>query len=162
MPLLKAVVPDCPVGSMWAQPAGLNTVNRSQVQRAGQSKDFNGLQGPSCISPATDHNHAMRKSQGTTIMTLQQAAAASPTLSSLAERAQASRNRLMLVRSSLPQGLRAQVQSGALEDGQWCLLAPSPAAAAKLRQCVPAMLALLASHGQGVQQIRIKVTAQQG
>ena len=29
---------------------------------------------------------------------------------------------------------------------------------AKLRQCVPAMLALLASHGQGVKSIRIKVS----
>jgi len=92
-------------------------------------------------------------------VSLLQAAEASPTLAQLAQRAQASQARLSLVRSSLPPGLRTQVKAGPLQEGQWCLLAPTPAAAAKLRQCVPAMLALLGSHGQGVTDIRIKVSA---
>lgn len=91
-------------------------------------------------------------------MTLLQAAQSSPTLARLAEQAQASAARLTLVRSVLPAGLRQQVQAGSLEEEQWCLLASSTAVAAKLRQCVPAMLALLASHGQGVKAIRIKVS----
>lgn len=91
-------------------------------------------------------------------MTLLQAAQSSPTLARLAEQAQASAARLTLARSVLPAGLRQQVQAGSLEDDQWCLLASSTAVAAKLRQCVPAMLALLASHGQGVKSIRIKVS----
>jgi len=91
-------------------------------------------------------------------MTLQQAAASSPVLAQLAEQAQASAARLSLARSAMPASLRQHVQAGALEDGQWCLLAPSTAVAAKLRQCVPAIVALLASHGQGVQGIRVKVS----
>ena len=91
-------------------------------------------------------------------MSLLQAAQASPTLAQLTRQAQDSQDRLALVRSTLPPALRAQVKAGALQDGQWCLLAPTPAVAAKLRQCVPALLALLGSHGQGVQTIRIKVS----
>lgn len=92
-------------------------------------------------------------------VTLLQAAEASPTLAQLAQRAQASQARLALVRSSLPPALRTQIKAGPLQGGQWCLLAPTPAAAAKLRQCVPALLAQLGSHGQGVESIRIKVSA---
>ena len=154
--------PGNPVGSRWGRPDGFKTVNRCKRQQAGQFWDFNGLRVEPRISPTRPHNQGMRKTPATNIMTLQQAAAASPTLSSLAERAQASRDRLQRVRGSLPQGLRTHVQPGALEDGQWCLLAPSPAVAAKLRQCVPAMLALLASQGQGVEQIRIKVASPAG
>lgn len=90
-------------------------------------------------------------------VSLLQAAQASPTLSQLARQAQDSQDRLALVRSSLPPGLRALIKAGPFLEGQWCLLAPSPAAAAKLRQCVPALLALLGSHNQGVQSIRVKV-----
>lgn len=92
-------------------------------------------------------------------MSLLQAAQASPTLALLARQAQDAQDRLALVRTSLPPALRSQVKAGPLHEGQWCLLAPTPAVAAKLRQCVPAMLALLGSHGQGVQGIRIKVSA---
>lgn len=91
-------------------------------------------------------------------MSLLQAAQASPTLSQLARQAQDSQARLDLVKPCLPPALRSRVKAGPLQEGQWCLLAPTPAVAAKLRQCVPAMLALLGSHGQGVQDIRIKVS----
>jgi Dna[CI] antecedent, DciA len=92
-------------------------------------------------------------------VTLLQAAQASPTLSQLARQAQDSQDRLSRVRASLPMALRAQVKAGPLREGQWCLLVPTPAAAAKLRQCVPALLAQLGSQGQGVESIRIKVSA---
>jgi len=61
------------------------------------------------------------------------------------------------VRSLLPAPLRASVQAGPLEDGQWCLLASSNAVAAKLRQFVPALQLHLEKQGLSVAGIRIKV-----
>ena len=57
----------------------------------------------------------------------------------------------------LPAPLRASVQAGPIEDGNWCLLVSSNAVAAKLRQLVPALQAHLAQKSLGVTSIRIKV-----
>lgn len=88
---------------------------------------------------------------------LLQAAQESPTLASLVDRMRASSQRLQAVRSLLPAPLRASVQAGPLEDGQWCLLASSNAVAAKLRQFVPALQLHLEKQGLSVAGIRIKV-----
>jgi hypothetical protein len=88
---------------------------------------------------------------------LQEAAQQSPSLALLMGRVQASSERLQAIRSLLPAPLRASIQAGPIEDGNWCLLASSNAVAAKLRQLVPAMQAHLNSQGLGVNTIRIKV-----
>ncbi len=88
---------------------------------------------------------------------LQQAAQESPTFALLASRIQASSERMRAIQSLLPTPLRASVQAGPIEDGQWCLLASSNAVAAKLRQFVPALQAHLQSKGMPVSGIRIKV-----
>ncbi|MBL0422284.1 hypothetical protein JI739_18190 [Ramlibacter sp. AW1] len=90
-------------------------------------------------------------------VTLAQAAEQSPSLSRLLHLVQASSQRLDLVRSQLPPSLRSAVSAGPLEDGQWCLLVRGNAAAAKLRQLLPALQAHLRTKGCEVGQIRIKV-----
>ena len=88
---------------------------------------------------------------------LWQAAKDEPSLASLAARAQESGERLKAIRSLLPAPLRSQIQPGPIEGEEWCLLVASPAAAAKLRQLSPALLAHLRSHGWSVQTLRIKI-----
>lgn len=88
---------------------------------------------------------------------LQQAAQESPALSSLMARVRDSSARLEAIKSLLPAPLHANIQAGPIEDGTWCLLVGSNAAAAKLRQLLPAMQAHLQSKRLGVTTIRIKV-----
>ncbi|MBX3611720.1 MAG: DUF721 domain-containing protein [Hydrogenophaga sp.] len=88
---------------------------------------------------------------------LQEAVGAAPALAQLRERADASRRCLELVRPMLPPGLRQQVLAGPIGDGEWCLLVSHAAAAAKLRQLVPAMCDALHANGAQVSAIRIKV-----
>lgn len=90
---------------------------------------------------------------------LHQAAQESPTLARLVDRLQASSLRLAAIRGLLPAALRASVQAGPIEDGQWCLLVSSNAVAAKLRQFVPSLQLHLESRGLAVKGIRIKVQA---
>jgi hypothetical protein len=63
---------------------------------------------------------------------LQQAAAESPTLAGLVQRMHASSSRFEAIKPLLPAPLRASVQAGPFEEGQWCLLVNSNAVAAKL------------------------------
>lgn len=88
---------------------------------------------------------------------LHQAAEESPTLARLVDRARASSSRLQAIRPLLPAPLRAAVQAGPIEDGQWCLLVSSNAVAAKLRQFVPALQLHLQANGLSVDGIRIRV-----
>ena len=90
---------------------------------------------------------------------LHQAAEESPTLARLVDRVRASSSRLDAIRSALPAPLRASVQAGPMEDGQWCVLVSSNAVAAKLRQLLPALQLQLEAKGLGVSSIRIKVQA---
>lgn len=91
------------------------------------------------------------------VFSLQEAVGAAPTLAQLRERAEASQRCLALVRPLLPAGLRSQVRPGPWGDGEWCLLVGSAAAAAKLRQLLPAMRDALHENGAQVSAIRIKV-----
>ena len=100
------------------------------------------------VTPATRRRHAI---------SLLQAAEESPNLSQLVERIQASSARLSAVRGLLPAALRNSVQAGPIEDGQWCLLVSSNAAAAKLRQLLPELQQMLLNRGMPVASIRIRV-----
>ena len=92
-----------------------------------------------------------------TAVTLQQAMAETPTLARLGRMAAESTARLAVVRPLLPPGLRELVRPGAAQENDWCLLVPHNAAAAKLRQLAPALLAALRSQGRAVETLRVKV-----
>ena len=88
---------------------------------------------------------------------LMQAAEQSPTLARLTGLARDSGERLRQVQELIPPGLRSTVRAGPIEGASWCLLVESNAAAAKLRQLVPALLAHLRTKGWAVEAIRLKV-----
>ena len=94
-------------------------------------------------------------------VTLQQAAEASPTLARLAQLARESGERLVAVELLIPGPLRSAVRAGPIEGDGWCLLVDSNAAAAKLRQVVPALVAHLRDRGWQVNSIRLKVQTSQ-
>lgn len=88
-------------------------------------------------------------------MRLDEALAAAPALRQLSERLGQSSACLDVVRPLLPEGLRSLVQAGPIEDGVWCLLVPTPAAAAKIRQLQPILLEHLQSARLPVRTIRL-------
>ena len=88
---------------------------------------------------------------------LLQAAQDSPTLAQLTALMQESTRRLRALDSLIPPNLRTALQAGPIEGSDWCILISSNAAAAKLRQMLPAMQAHLQSKGHDVQTIRLKV-----
>ncbi|MBE7939973.1 MULTISPECIES: DciA family protein [Ramlibacter] len=92
-------------------------------------------------------------------VTALQAAEDSPTLARLAQLASESGERLKAVKPLMPAALRQAVRPGPIEGASWCLLVDSSAAAAKLRQLLPALQAHLRSRGWEVTSIRLKVQA---
>ncbi len=95
-------------------------------------------------------------------VTLQQAAQDSPTLARLAQLARESGDRLEAVELLIPASLRPSVRPGPIDGPVWCLLVDGSAAAAKLRQVVPALIDRLRDRGWEVTSIRLKVqTARQ-
>lgn len=88
---------------------------------------------------------------------LHEAAEGSPTLARLAQLARESGDRLKTIESLIPPALRGSVRAGPIEGTSWCLLVDSSAAAAKLRQLLPALQAKLNSSGWQVTAIRLKV-----
>jgi hypothetical protein len=90
-------------------------------------------------------------------VTLLQAAEESPTLARLAELARESGERLKAVQLLIPEALRPAVQPGPIEGPAWCLLVSNNAAAAKLRQVLPALQRRLLDCGWQVNSIRLKV-----
>jgi hypothetical protein len=94
-------------------------------------------------------------------VTLLQAAEDSPTLARLAQLARESGERLKAVELLIPGPLRSAVRAGPIEGDGWCLLVDSNAAAAKLRQVVPALIAHLHDRGWQVNSIRLKVQTSQ-
>jgi len=81
----------------------------------------------------------------------------SPGLAELSARAADGKARLQAIAPLLPPGLRQCVQSGTVEDTTWNLLVPHAAAAAKLRQMLPALAAHLRSQGWPITQMQVKV-----
>lgn len=90
-------------------------------------------------------------------MTALQAAQDSPTLARLAELARDSGERLKAVELLIPAALRPAIKAGPVDGPNWCLLVESSAAAAKLRQLVPALQNRLRDRGWEITSIRIKV-----
>lgn len=88
---------------------------------------------------------------------LHEAAEESPTLARLAQLARESGERLKAVESLIPPPLRSGIRPGPIEGDSWCLLVDSSAAAAKLRQLLPALQRQLSSRGWQVNAIRLKV-----
>ncbi len=90
-------------------------------------------------------------------VSLQQATQDSPAFARLAELVRESSDRLKAVQPLLPESLRAAVKAGPLDGANWCLLVDSNAAAAKVRQLLPALQSHLRSKGWEVNSIRLKV-----
>ena len=90
-------------------------------------------------------------------ISLQQASQESPTLAKLTALTQESSARLKAIEGLIPPLLRPAIQAGPIEGACWCLLVRSNAAAAKVRQLLPAFEAHLRSRGWEVNSIRLKV-----
>ncbi|MDO5654034.1 MAG: DciA family protein [Brachymonas sp.] len=89
--------------------------------------------------------------------TLEEAAHEAPVLGRLMQQAEASRACADCIAPLVPPALRAQISYGGIdENGQWCVLVPHHAAAAKLRQLLPRWLERLQQQGFAVQGIRLK------
>ena len=93
----------------------------------------------------------------TTSFTLLQAADDSPTLAGLLARARDASERLKAVEELIPKDMRAAVQPGPADGDVWCVLVNGSAAAAKLRQLAPVIVAQLKAKGWNVATLRIKV-----
>jgi hypothetical protein len=85
------------------------------------------------------------------------ALAESGTIGALLARVRESERRLTVAAAALPPGLAALVRAGPLDDQAWLLLAEHASAAAKLRQCVPAIEAALAAQGIVGPAVKIKI-----
>jgi hypothetical protein len=80
-----------------------------------------------------------------------------PTLARLAQLARQSREMLEAVEFLIPSPLRSAIRAGPIDGTSWCLLVNNNAAAAKLRQVLPALTAELHSRGAQITAIRLKV-----
>lgn len=94
-------------------------------------------------------------------ITLLQAAEDSPALARLTELARESGERLKAIEPLIPEALRPVVKAGPIEGTSWCLLVGNNAAAAKLRQVLPALQSHLVDRGWQVTSIRLKVQSGQ-
>lgn len=90
-------------------------------------------------------------------VTLSQAAENAPSLARLAMLVKESNDRLKAIESLLPASLRSAIQAGPIDDGVWCLLVSSNAAAAKVRQLLPLIQSRLMGKGLKVTSIRLKI-----
>jgi hypothetical protein len=90
-------------------------------------------------------------------VTFSQAVENSPHLARLAGLVQDSSDRLKAIESLIPQALRPSIQAGPIDEGVWCLLVSSNAAAAKVRQLLPLIQSRLIDKGWKVTSIRLKI-----
>lgn len=103
------------------------------------------------------HNRPMSFTRRHHAITALHAVETSPGLAKLAALTRDSSQRLLAIQPLVPPLLRASLQAGPIEGSTWCLLVKSNAAAAKLRQLLPALGAHLRTKGWDVAHIRIKV-----
>ncbi len=82
---------------------------------------------------------------------------AHPGLGQLLALARESAARLAALQDRLPRPLAAQVRAGPLDEQSWTLLVDSPAAAAKLRQMLPALQDRLCELGWPAPPPRVRV-----
>ena len=90
-------------------------------------------------------------------VTLLQASQDSPTLARLTELTRDSVARLKTIEALIPVALRQSVKAGPIEGPVWCLILNNNAAAAKIRQILPALESHLRAKGWEVNSIRLKV-----
>ena len=90
-------------------------------------------------------------------VSLLQASQESPTLARLTELSRDSVARLKAIEPLIPVSLRTAVKAGPIEGPVWCLILDSNAAAAKIRQLLPAFESHLRVKGWEVNSIRLKV-----
>lgn len=90
-------------------------------------------------------------------VTLLQATQDSPTLARLTALSRDSVARLKAIESLIPASLRPSVKAGPIDGPIWCLILDNNAAAAKIRQILPALESHLRSKGWEVNSIRLKV-----
>lgn len=90
-------------------------------------------------------------------VSLLQASQDSPTLARLIDLSRDSVARLKAIESLIPGPLRPAVKAGPIEGPVWCLILDNNAAAAKIRQLLPALEAHLRAKGWEVNSIRLKV-----
>lgn len=90
-------------------------------------------------------------------LTLLQASEESPSLARLIELSRDSVARLKAVEALIPESLRPTIKAGPIEGPVWCLLLDNNAAAAKVRQLLPALASHLRVKGWEVSSIRLKV-----
>lgn len=90
-------------------------------------------------------------------VTLLQATQDSPTLARLTALSRDSVARLKAIESLIPASLRPSVKAGPIDGPAWCLILDNNAAAAKIRQILPALESHLRSKGWEVNSIRLKV-----
>jgi hypothetical protein len=88
---------------------------------------------------------------------IEAALASSDALNRLSDRLRRSNACFELIAPLLPAALRAQVKPGPIDDDGWALLVPHAAAAAKLRQLLPALAAHLQTAGAGPITIRVRI-----
>jgi hypothetical protein len=81
----------------------------------------------------------------------------SESLASLMQRMQQSQARLKAVQPLLAEGLAGAVQAGPLDELGWSLLVANAAAAAKLRQLLPQLQAVLREQGFADVPIRLRL-----
>jgi hypothetical protein len=104
------------------------------------------------MSTRTTHlNHASK--------TLRQAADESPLLAQLSQLMARSRQHLASIQHLIPNGLRAEVTAGPVDDETWCVLVTNTTVASKMRQLVPDIERYLLQHQQTPLKVRIKVMA---
>lgn len=75
----------------------------------------------------------------------------------LTRRIRDSQARLAAISALLPEGLRAQVRAGPIDEAGWTLLTANSAVSAKLRQLVPALEAHLRTQGWDGPPVRVKL-----
>lgn len=90
-------------------------------------------------------------------VTLLQASQDSPTLAKLIDLSRDSVARLKAIESLIPATLRPAIKAGPIEGPVWCLILDNNAAAAKIRQILPALASHLRVKGWEVNSIRLKV-----
>lgn len=90
-------------------------------------------------------------------VTLLQATQESPTLARLTALSDDSVARLKAIQDLIPASLRTAVKAGPIDGPVWCLVLDNVAAAAKVRQLLPAFESHLRSKGWELNSIRLKI-----
>ena len=90
-------------------------------------------------------------------LTLAIALQRSEPLTGLLQRVRESQARFNAITALLPPGLAGDIRAGPLDDASWVLLVSHAAAAAKVRQLLPALEAALRERGWAGPAIKIKV-----